>query len=159
MPRQQHFDNGDGEEDRKWIVGAGLGFERRADTRAQAQAARMDKQEHCGGIGRCNDRSDQQGFKPREMQKIKRHRRHDGGGDDDADGCQDQGRRENAADRGIACTQAAIEQDQGERDGPHEIGHAHIVELDAAGAGFAGQHADREEAQQQGGAKPQGNQA
>ncbi len=53
--------------------------------------------------------------------------------------------------------QAAVEQDQGERHRADQIGRTDVIELDPAGSGFAGQHADQEKDQQQGSAEAQGN--
>ena len=55
--------------------------------------------------------------------------------------------------------QAAVEQDQAERHRADRVGEPHVVELDAADAGFAGQHADQQEDQQQRRAEAQRDQA
>ena len=67
--------------------------------------------------------------------------------------------REHAAKGRKARAQAAVEQDQGERDRADEIGGADVVELEAAGPGFAREHAEDEEYQQQRRAKAQRHQA
>jgi len=41
-------------------VGARLDLERLSDTRRQAQAAGLQQREHRGGVGRADDRADQQ---------------------------------------------------------------------------------------------------
>src|SRR5262245_25778701 len=55
--------------------------------------------------------------------------------------------------------QAAVEQDEGQRDRTDRIGDTDVIELDTAGPVFAGQHADQEEDQQQGRAKAHRDQA
>ena len=69
------------------------------------------------------------------------------------------GGREHVAECRKPRAQAAVEQDQAERHGADGIGQPHVVELDAADAGFAGQHADQEEDQQQRRAEAQRDQA
>ena len=66
-----------------------------------------------------------------------------------ADGRQRERRRQHAAEAGKARTQAAVEQDQRQRDRADQVGGADIVELEAAGPALAGQHADDQEHQQQ----------
>jgi len=56
-------------------------------------------------------------------------------------------------------SQAAVEQDQRQRDRSHQIGGAHVVEPQLARTGIAGQHADQEKHQEQGRAESQRQQA
>jgi hypothetical protein len=67
--------------------------------------------------------------------------------------------RQHVAEGGEPGAQSAVEQDQAERHGTYGVGKLHIVELDAAKAGFARQHADQKEDQQQRGAEAQRDQA
>ena len=69
------------------------------------------------------------------------------------------GRTQHVAEGLEAGAQAAVEQDQAERHGADGVGHLDVVEDDAAGAGFAGQHADQQEGEQQRRAEPQRDQA
>ena len=63
------------------------------------------------------------------------------------------GRRQHVAEGLEPGAQAAVEQDQAERHRAHGVGQLDIVEDDAAGAGFAGQHADHQEASSNGAPK------
>ena len=144
---------------RERIVGAGFRLQRRADARAQPQALRMHQQKHRRGIGGRHHRADQQRFGPVQVERIF------------GDGCGDQRRQQHAdrrqhhrgrqhrADALKPRSQAAIEQDQRQRHRSHQIGGAHIVEPQVAGAGIAGQHADHQKHQQQRRAEAQRQQA
>jgi hypothetical protein len=68
-------------------------------------------------------------------------------------------RRQHRADALKPGSQATIEQDQRQRHRAHQIGGAHIVEAQLAGAGVAGQHADQQKHQQQRCAEAQRQQA
>ncbi len=156
---QQNLDQRDRQKDRERIVGAGFDLQRCGDARAQPQTLRVKQKEYRGRVSGCHHRADQHGLGPADPQQILCKRRRECGRQQHADRRQGQRRGENAAECGQPGTQTAIEQDQGERDGADQIGGPHIVELDAAGTGFAGQHADRQKHQQQRGAKPQRHKA
>ena len=135
------------EEDREGIVGAGFGLQRRADARAQAQALGVHQQVHGGRVGRSHHGADQQRLHPVEIEREFGERRRDQRCQQHADGREQNGRRQHGADAGKARPQTAVEQDQGERDGADQIGGADVVELNLAGTGIAGEHADGKEHQ------------
>ena len=87
-----------------------------------------------------------------------RDRRRDRRRDQDPDRRERAGRRQHAAEGGKPGAQTAVEQDQGQRDRADRVGELHVVEADAAGPGFSGQHADQNEDQQQRGAEAQRHQ-
>ena len=152
---RDELDQHQGEEHRERIVAAGFRFQRRADPRPQAKSLRMHQQEHRRRIGRGDDGADQQRLGPVEVERVARDRRGDERGEQHADGGEHDRRRKHGADMLKARAQAAVEQDQGERDRADQIGRAHVVELQPAGSGIARQHADDEEHQQQRRAEPQ----
>ena len=68
-------------------------------------------------------------------------------------------RRQHGAERGKARAQSAVEEDQRQRDGADGINEPDILEMDAERPGFARQHADDTEDQQQRPAETQGDKA
>ena len=156
--RRQILDQKDGEQDRERIVAAGFDLERSADAGAQAQAAGMDQEEHRRGIGRGHDRTHQQQLAPAHVEQVLGDRSGQPRRDHDADGRQRGRGRQHAAEGRQPGTQAAVEQDQGQRDRADQIGHPHVVELDAARSGLAREHADDQEHQQQRGPETGRNQ-
>ena len=138
--RQQHGDR---------IVGARFDFERRADARTQLQPAGAQQEEHGRGVGRGDDRAEQQRFDRAEPEQPVRGDAGQRRRDDDAERRQQQGRREHAAERLAARAQAAVEQDHRERERAEPIGQLVVVEADAARPVDAGEHAEHEEHQQQ----------
>ncbi|MGX1168116.1 hypothetical protein AB7M16_004382 [Bradyrhizobium sp. USDA 372] len=147
------------EEDREGIVGAGFRLQRRADARAQTQALGVHQEEHGGRVGRGHHGAHQQRLRPVEVERVFGERRRDQRGQQHADGREHERRGEHGADAGKARAQAAVEQDQGERDGADQIGGADVVELELTGAGIAGEHADDQEDEQQRRAEAQRKQA
>ena len=65
------------EKDREGIVGAGFGFQRRTDARAQPQALRMHQKKHRGRIGGGHDSTDQKRLGPVQVERIFGDRRRD----------------------------------------------------------------------------------
>ncbi len=125
----------------------------------QAQPAGMHQEEHRRGIGRGDDGADQQRLGPAEIEEIMRDRRGDGGGQQHAQGRECSGRRQHGAKGRKARAQTAVEQNERERDRADRVGQGHVIEADATGSGFAGQHADGKEDQQQRGTEPQRHKA
>ncbi|MEY9419899.1 hypothetical protein ABIF69_006341 [Bradyrhizobium japonicum] len=131
-----------------------------APTRGRRRRALgVHQQEHCGRVGRGHDGTDQQRFRPVEVERVFGERRRDQRGQKHSDGREHDGGREHGADAGKARLQAAVEQDQGERHRADQIGGADVVELKLPGAGIAREHADGEEDEQQGRAEAQSKQA
>ena len=146
---RNEFDQHQREKDRERIVGAGFGFQGCADTGAQAQALRVNEQEHRRGIGRRHHGADQQRLGPVQIERIFGGRRGDQRGDQHADGRQHHRWRQHDTDALKLGSQAAVEQDQRQRHRSHQIGGADVIEGELARAGVAGQHADEQEHQQQ----------
>ena len=123
------------------------------------QAARMHQEEHRRGVGRGHRRAEQQALEPAQAEAVDRDRRREHGRDQHPDGRERAGRAEHAAEGGEAGAQAAIEQDQRQRDRADRVDQRHIVEADAAGPGLARQHSHQDEDQQQWCAKAQSHKA
>ena len=147
--RRQVLDQEHGEQDGERIVAAGFDLERGADARPQAKTAGMHQEEHRRGVGRGDDRAHQQRFAPAHVEQVAGDRGGQPRRDHDADGRQRGRRRQHAAEGRQPRTQAAVEQDERQRDRSDQIGHAHVVEFDAARSRLARQHADDQEHQQQ----------
>ena len=125
---RNQFDQHQGEKHRERIVGAGFDLERRADARAQPQALRVHQQKHRRGVGRGHHRADQQRLDPVEPERISGDRRGDQCGQQHANGRQHHRGRQHRADALKPGPQAAIEQDQCQRDRPDQIGGTNVVE-------------------------------
>ena len=156
---QQEFDQHDGEEDRERIVDAGFDFQHRADAGPQPQPLGVDQEEHRRRIGRGHDRADQEGLGPVHAEHVSGKRRGQRRGQQHAERRQHHRRRQHAAEGRKPRAQAAVEQDQRERDGADHIGRAHVVELDPARPALARQHAEEQEHQQQRRPEPHRDQA
>ncbi len=152
------LDKRDRQEDRHRIVGAGFDLQRGTDLVADRNPADTQQEEDGGGVGGSDDRAEQHGFEPgqaedkmgggTENQRREHHaqcREREGGRGRVAEGLQ---RR----------AEAGIEQDDGERDGPDEIGDRRVVEVDPQTVD-AGNQADAEEEKQKGRAETVGEQA
>ena len=124
VAEQQDLDQHDGEEDRERIVDAGLDLERRADARAQPQALGVEQEEHRRGVGRGHHRADQQRLDPGQAAAPSGDRRGQRRGDQHADGREQPRRRQHVAEGREPRAQAAVEQDQAERDRADRIGDA-----------------------------------
>ncbi len=159
VAQQQELDQHDGEKNRERIVAAGFHFQRRADARAQPQPAGMDQEEHRRRIGRGHHGADQQRLEPAEAKHIAGGRRGERRGEQHPDGGEHQRGGEHAAEGGKARAQAAVEQDEGERNRAHQIGGVHVIELDPARPRLARQHAQDQEHQEQRRPEPHGHQA
>ncbi len=132
---QQNLHQQDGQEDRERIVDAGFDLERRADARPQAQPARMQQEEHGGRVGGGDDRARR--ARPRSSSRPSGHigdRRGQRRGDSNAHRREHARRRHHVAESLETGAQAAVEQDERQRDRADHVGAAHIVELDAARA-------------------------
>ena len=156
---RDQLDQHQGQEHRERIVAAGLRLQRGADARPQPQALGMHQQEHGRGIGRGDDGADQHGFGPAEVERIFRDRRGDERGHQHPHGGERHRGRQHGAVALEARAQAAIEQDQRQRDRADQIGGTDVLEFDMTGAGITREHADDEEHQQQRRAEAQGQQA
>ena len=95
---RNQFDQHQRQKHRKGIVGAGLGFQRRADAGPQPQALRMHQEKHRRRIGRRHHRADQKRLGPVEVEHIAGDGRGDHRGQKHADGRQRHRRRQHRAD-------------------------------------------------------------
>jgi len=152
-------DEREGQEDRHRIVDAGFDFERRGDTCLQAKAAQMEKEKDRGSIGRTDDRAEQESFRPAESEEVLGGQAGDRCRQDDADGGESKARPKGTVQRVAVGTQAAIEEDERQREGADQIGNGEIVENDAAGTVLTRQHAESKEDKQQRRADPRGQHA
>ena len=159
IPDGEKLDQDDRQQHGERIVAAGFDLEGRADARAQPQPAGMDQKEYRCGVGRGDDRADQQRLGPGHAEQKFRHRSRQRRRHQDANGRQRDRRRQHAAERGEAGAQAAIEQNERERDRADHIGRVHVVELNAAWTALAREHANDQEHEQQRGSEAHGHQA
>jgi hypothetical protein len=109
----------------------------------------VQQREHRGGVGRTDDRADQQPLGPVQIQDPAGRQARDQAGDQHAEAGERGGGRQRDPKALQAGAHAAVEQDHRQRRGPRQIGQPVIVEDDAAGSVLAGQHADHQEHQQQ----------
>ena len=138
------------------VVDARLDLKRGSHTRLQAQPPQMQQEKHRGRVGRADDRAEQHRLGPAEPEQELRRKSRDCRGEHDADGRQQHGGPEGPGQSLPARSQAAIEQDQGQRKGTDQIGNRKVVKNDATRPVFAGQHAKGQKDQQQGGPNPRG---
>ncbi len=141
-----------GEQHRHRVVEAGLELQGGADPAAQLEAAAAQHREQRRGVGRGDHGAEQQGLRPGEAEQVRRQ------GDQGADRehpqrRQRRRRRERPPDCMKRRVEAAVEEDQGERQGAEPEGQAVVLEGDAAQALRAGQHAHRHEEQEDGDAE------
>ncbi len=139
----EHLDQGHGEEHRHRVVAARFDFQGRGDPLVETFAA--EQGEHRGGVGGADDGADQQAFHPVQVEQPGCRDAGQAGGHQHAQGGQRQCRPERHAEAGDAGAQAAVEEDHGERQVAHQVGHRIVVEDDAADPVVAGDHADGEE--------------
>jgi hypothetical protein len=132
---------------------------RGADARTQPKSLGVHQKKHRGGVGRGHHGADQQRLGPVQVERKFRDRRRDQCGQQHADGRQHDRWRKHRTDVLEARPQAAVEQDQRQRDRTDQIGGPHVVELELAGSGIARQHADHEKHQKQRRAEAQRQQA
>ena len=138
-----------GEEDRDRVVGAGLDLERRLDPLAEVDAAGAQQKEHRRGVGGGDDRGEQEAFDPADVEQQV------GGGAEDQRRQQHAQRRQHhrrgagGAEVPDARLEAAVEQDDRQRQRADEVGNRAAVELDAEQPVLAGEQAEGEEHQQQ----------
>ena len=146
---RNQLDQHQGQEHRERIVGAGFNFKGGADARPQPQPLGVNQQEHRGGVGGSEHGARQQRFGPVQVERIFGHRRGDQRGEQHAESGEHDRRRQHRPDGLKSRPQPAVEQDQRQRNRADQIGGSDVVELQAAGAGVAGNHAYHEEHQQQ----------
>ncbi len=153
-----NLDEGERQEDRDRIVRAGFDLQCRAHAVAQRDAADAQEEEDGSGIGRRQDRAEEQALQEGQPEQELRHQAEDKRGDEDADDGQGYGGKGGDTQRRQAGLEAGIEQDDGERDRADEVGRLAIVEGDAEPV-LACDQTDQEEDEQQRGAEAKADQA
>ena len=155
LRRWKQFNQGDRQEDRHRIVGAGLDFQCRAHLVADVDAADTQQEEDGGRIRRGDDRAEQQALEPAEVKKPHgRHAKEAGrqqhprrGKRQRRDGSELEG-----LDRGA---EAGIEQNHGKRDRAESVSETVIAEFDAETVNTCKQ-ADRQKQQKERSAEAKG---
>ena len=109
----------------------------------------MQEEEDRRGVGRGDHGPDQKAFDPTQAEQPVRRDPGQRGGDRHADRGQSERRPDGAAEVAGIGAQAAIEQDDRQRHAADHVGGEVVVEIDAARAILAEEHAEREERQQQ----------
>ena len=116
------------EDDDRGVVEAGLGLEHAGDPAGERHPAQHG--EHRRGVGRGEDRADEQGGVPVEVQHEARSQCDDGHRHDDPDGRQHGGRADRAADAVPPRAETALAEDQDERGVAEHLGELVGVEPD-----------------------------
>jgi hypothetical protein len=142
----QHGNQQDGHR----IIGPGFDFQRCADPLVEAHAAVAQEIEDGGGIGRTDDGPHQQSVAPVHAEQPGTECTQQRGGGDHAPGGECRRRPKRDAKGRDARAQAAIEQDDRQRQIADKKRGTEIVEADSPRTVFAGQHADDEKYQQEG---------
>ena len=156
---REEFDQQDGEQHRERIVAAGFDFERRADARAQPQALGMNrKNTAAASVEATTAPTSSASIQLKPSTNFATGAVSAAVSSTPTVASVTAG-PEHAAEGRKARAQAAVEQDQRERDRADQVGRAHVVELDAARPGLARQHAEDEEHQQQRRAEAQRDEA
>jgi hypothetical protein len=118
----------------------------------------MQEEEHRCGVGRGDHGANQKAFDPAQPQQPMCRAAGQRGGDRHTDRGQDERRAGRDSKIGGIGAQAAVEQDDGKRDAADYVGCEVVVEIDAARAVLAEEHAERQERQQQGRPDPRRDQ-
>jgi hypothetical protein len=141
---QQVVREGDGEDDGDGIVQARLELERRADPALELEAAAAEHREHRRGVRGRHHRAEHERLGPGEAPEVRRYR-DDRRREHDADRGEQTGRGPGAAQRRERGVEAAVEQDQRQRERAEPEREPVVLEGDAADPLGARQHADDEE--------------
>jgi hypothetical protein len=139
---QQHRD-----EDGHGVVEAGFDFQGAGDTLIEPQATALDDIEHGSGIGGADDAAQQQAEAPVQAHQPGGKAAHQCRGQGHAQRGQAQGRLEADAERGQACAQATVEQDDRQCQVADQVAGFEVVEAQA-GTVHTGDHAHHQEDEQ-----------
>ena len=140
-PAEQDLDQDDGEKDRERIVDAGFDLERGADARPQPQPPGVEQEEHRRRVGRGHHGADQQRLGPVDAAHDTGDRRGQRRRDQDTQRWRAGLRARARCGRSRSRVRSPPSNRIRASATSHHIGQPHVVELDAAAAGFAGQHA------------------
>ncbi len=154
----KQFDQGDGEEDRHRIVGAGFDFQCRAHLVADVDAADTQQEEDGGRIRRGDDRAEQQAFEPAEIEKPHGGHGKEAGGQQHAHRGKGQRRDGSQLESLHRRAEAGIEENDGKRDRAEDVSKIVVAEFDAEPVD-AREQADRQEEQKQRSTEAKGEQA
>ena len=157
--REDQLGHHDYQKDGNRVVGAGFDLQRRAHPALQPQPAGPEQEEHRRRIGGGDDGAEQERLDRGEVEHRPGGQAGDRRGHEHAEGREQERGDEHAAEGREPGPEPAVEEDHRKRPRSHEIGHAVVVEADAARPVLAGEHADDEEDQEQRGAEARGDQA
>ncbi len=137
------------QEDRHRIVDARFDLQHAGDPLLQPHPAAVEQREDGGGVGRADDRAQQQAELPVDLQHPGGEQADQPGGQQHAHGGQRQRRPQRDAEGFVPGPQSAIEQDHGQRQIADQEAEPGIGEADSARPVHPGQHADQQEYQQE----------
>jgi len=144
------------EKHRHRVVAPGLEFEEGLEVPFQTHAAGPHQGEDGGGIRGGDDGPEEHPLLQRQIQQQPRKQADEGRRDGDTQRGERQPPPEHGAHGPPVRVQPPGEEDIGEGEHPHEVGHGGVVEVDAADPLGAGQHPDREKHQEGGHAETLG---
>ena len=141
----QDLDADDREEDGHRIVRSALHLQQSGEPLLHVHALRAEDREDGGRVGGRHDACQKEADDPRQVQD--RHRGHgdDRGGQNYPHGGQRQGGSHDGPELGDVGAQAAVEQNEGERDRADPVGERVVLEHDPAQPLLACEHADEQE--------------
>ena len=146
----QHEQDGDG------VVEAGLALQRAGQPLLERRAA--EDREDRGAVGAGDDRPDEHALQQREVEQPRGQQPADDRAQDRAEHGEGQRRAQDGPDLRPARGQAALEQDQRQRDDAHAAGQLVVAEVDPPDAVGPDRHPDPQEQQQARDPHPPGQQ-
>jgi hypothetical protein len=149
LARGKQLEQRHGEKDRHRVVAARFDLQRRCDALLQRSALRAQQRKHRRGVGRPHDRPEQHPFEPRQLEHPGGEYAEQGRGDEHPYRGEADRRPQGDAEGLAAGAHAAVENDHGERESPDYIGGLEVVESDPARPVLAGEHAEKQEHEQQ----------
>lgn len=126
----EHADQGHGQEHRHGIVAPRLDLKACGDTLVQAFAA--EQREHRCGVCGTDNGADQQALNNAQVEQPRGDHAGQYGGNQHAHRCQRQGRPQRYPKTGHPRSQAAVEQDDGQREIADQVGGSVVIEDDPA---------------------------
>jgi hypothetical protein len=138
----ERLDAPDDQQDRDGVVHARLALERARESAAQRRPPQDG--EHGGRVGRRHGRAEQQGLERLEVEQQRRGDRSERGRAQRPQRGQRDRRAQDGADLAEAGGQAALEEDEGERDHPDRARELEVAELDQAEPVGPDHHTERE---------------
>ena len=148
-PGKEQLDAADGEEDGHRVVDRGFDLEQAAHPWLDVEPVQVKQEEHGCRVGRADDRADQHAFDPAQPEEQLGRGPGERRGQGDADRGQQQRRPGRPPEVAEVGAQAAVEQDDGERDAADGVGGEIVVEENLAGTVLAEEDAETQEGEQQ----------